>query len=425
MNLLWRAGGTLAVVLLASGTVAAYHKTQTFAIGYPGVAMQLTETNERLADKVAANQLPLTLPPASEGGALAVNAYKNVQVLGHLTSGNFTRTMTAMTLWVAPQAGCGYCHAPQRDASGKVIVNEDGYPQADLNNMQSDELYTKRVARRMIQMTQHINADWKQHVQATGVTCWTCHRGNNVPKNIWFDEPDAPSDAKMVGYRGHQNAPALQNGLSTLPTTFFRAFLAGEENIRVQSPEALPSGNRHSIKETEWTYGLMTHMSNALGVNCTYCHNSRSWQDWSQSPAPRATAWYGIRMVRDLNAAYLEPLLPTYPPNRLGPEGDPPKANCTTCHQGAYKPLLGVTMLKDYPVFAEPKPQPPKSADLPADAAQNQAATNAAAALADAGAATLAAAAGPDAGASPQPALLGDAGVVKASNADAGTASKR
>jgi photosynthetic reaction center cytochrome c subunit len=26
-----------------------------------------------------------------------------------------------------------------------------------------------------------------------------------------------------------------------------------------------------------------------------------------------------------------------------------PKANCTTCHQGAYKPLYGASMLADYP----------------------------------------------------------------------------
>lgn len=437
MNLLWRPALALGGVLLAAGTVATYHKTTTFQHGYPGVGMAIVETNERLADKVKANELPPALPPASAEGVLAVNAYKNVQVLGHISSGDFTRTMTAITLWVSPQQGCGYCHAPQRDAQGKVVVNEDGYPQADLAKMDSDELYAKVVARRMIQMTQHVNADWKQHVQATGVTCWTCHRGNNVPKNIWFDEAPDPGDTRAVGYKGGQNTPALTNGLSTLPTSFFRPFLAGEESIRVQSGEALPSGNRQSIKQAEWTYGLMTHMSNALGVNCTYCHNSRSWADWSQSPATRATAWYGIRMVRDLNNAYLEPLLATYPPHRLGPTGDAPKANCTTCHQGAYKPLLGKSMLTAYPVFAEPKPQPPKTADLPVDLGQQAGATALAAAAADAGATTLAAAAGGDGGAVPPPALLGDAGattnavggadagVRAVKNADAGGATPR
>jgi photosynthetic reaction center cytochrome c subunit len=27
------------------------------------------------------------------------------------------------------------------------------------------------------------------------------------------------------------------------------------------------------------------------------------------------------------------------------------KANCLTCHQGAYKPLYGKSMLKDYPAM--------------------------------------------------------------------------
>jgi photosynthetic reaction center cytochrome c subunit len=29
--------------------------------------------------------------------------------------------------------------------------------------------------------------------------------------------------------------------------------------------------------------------------------------------------------------------------------GDPLKINCGTCHQGAYQPLLGAEMVKDFP----------------------------------------------------------------------------
>ena len=32
--------------------------------------------------------------------------------------------------------------------------------------------------------------------------------------------------------------------------------------------------------------------------------------------------------------------------------GDALKANCETCHQGAYKPLYGAQMLKAYPNLA-------------------------------------------------------------------------
>jgi photosynthetic reaction center cytochrome c subunit len=125
--------------------------------------------------------------------------------------------------------------------------------------------------------------------------------------------------------------------------------LSGESDIRVNGTTPLPEGNRHSIKQTEWTYGLMMHMSNALGVNCTYCHNSRNFMAWDQSNPARASAWYGIRMVRDLNEHYLQPLAPVFPHARWGPLGDAAKANCATCHQGAYKPLYGASMLADYP----------------------------------------------------------------------------
>ena len=72
----------------------------------------------------------------------------------------------------------------------------------------------------------------------------------------------------------------------------------------VASTEALPGTDRSSIKQTEWTYALMMHFSTALGVNCTYCHNSRIFASWEQSsPAPRdRLVWHqdGSRSERGL-----------------------------------------------------------------------------------------------------------------------------
>ena len=364
MNPLLRAPIYLVGALGVAGIVASYHSTSGFQQGFRGMGMEVVETKDRLADRVAANVVPDPLPPATPGGPLAVNAYKNVQVLGHASAADFTRLMTAITTWVAPEQGCGYCHAPQRDAAGKVVVNEDGYPQADLANMGSDELYTKRVARRMIQMTMRINGEWNVHVQKTGVTCYTCHRGAPVPVNIWFDDPPNENEGKMLGNRGSQNAPSTVAALASLPNDSLRPFLGGDEQIRVQSTEAVGSDNRASIKQTEWTYSLMMHMSKSLGVNCTYCHNTRSMGAWGASPATRTTAWYGIRMVRELNRDYLEGLLGTFPAIRLGPTGDVAKVNCATCHNGAFKPLLGQSMLTDYPLLAAAKPQPAKTSQL-------------------------------------------------------------
>lgn len=119
--------------------------------------------------------------------------------------------------------------------------------------------------------------------------------------------------------------------------------------MRAVATTALPSGDSTGIKQTEWTYALMMHMASSLGVNCTYCHNSRSFTDWSQSSPARVVAYYGIRMARDINNHYLSPLASVFPPARKGPLGDAYKVNCATCHQGVAKPLYGVSMLKDYP----------------------------------------------------------------------------
>lgn len=362
---LWKVAGVVLAVALTFALAGAYRSTTSVQRGNPGLGMELTETNQRLAARAKANVPPPPLPAASQDGQLSVDAYKNVQVLGHITSGEMTRLMTAMTIWVAPNQGCAYCHAHVKDASGKEVTDKDGNVLADQNNLQSDELYTKRVARRMLQMTMHINADWKSHVKETGVTCYTCHRGNPVPTNLWYDQPASQTSLQALGNRAGQNSPSPDVALSALPNDPFRPFLAGEESIRVISTEALPIDNRLSIKQTEWTYGLMMHISNALGVNCTHCHNTRSMAAWEASPPARAQAYYGIRLARDLNLAYLEPLLATFPPERLGPTGDAPKVNCATCHLGAYKPLLGVSMLKDYMVLAEAKPQPQKTPVAP------------------------------------------------------------
>ena len=104
----------------------------------------------------------------------------------------------------------------------------------------------------------------------------------------------------------------------------------------------------------------MMHMANSLGVNCTYCHNTRAFSNWSQSTPQRVSAWYGIRMVRDIDNNYLESLQDTFPAYRLGPHGDVAKVNCTTCHQGAFKPLLGASMVSTYPELIASGAEPAK-----------------------------------------------------------------
>jgi len=302
--------------------------------GYRGTGMVQVYNARLLEAKTEQNQPPFVLPSPGSDGPKASQAYKNVKVLGNLSVGEFNRLMVSMTSWVAPQEGCAYCH--------------------QLPYFQDDSKYTKVVARRMIEMTRHINADWKPHVAETGVTCYTCHRGQPVPSAIWFKSNPEPYGSNFMGDKAGQNTPSPVVNMSSLPNDPFTPFLLDEQKIRVNGPTALPSGNRQSIKQAEWTYGLMTHMSSALGVNCTYCHNTQSFQNWTNSPPQRTTAWHGIRMARDLNRSYMESLTDVFPEHRKGPTGDVAKLNCATCHQGAYKPLNGAPMAKDFPELQKP-----------------------------------------------------------------------
>ena len=326
-------------------------------LGYHGTGMNHITNAKYEAVKTSLNQVPEPqYPPEEPGGPSAAEVYENVQVLGHLNELQFTRLMTHITEWVVPDelyetdpdnAGCNYCHG-----------GEEGFAW--------DGKYQKIVARKMLQMTLNINSKWQDHVGQVGVTCYTCHRGNAVPGQEWAGDvndllywalpADTKSDGRALGYDAGQNHPAYAINSSSLPEDPFSIFLAGDEEIRVIKNDALPQGSVDpGIKKTEYTYSLMTHMSQALGVPCVTCHNSRAFAEWDQSPPQRWTAWYGIRMVRDINNGYMTPLTDVFPAvgisgqSRKGPKGDVYKVHCATCHQNVQKPLYGYPMLKDHP----------------------------------------------------------------------------
>jgi len=324
----------LGTALLAGCERPSMETTQT---GYRGLAMGAV-TNPRITGPLdAAQVLPAPVPaiPVAAGAPLAKDSFQNLQVLGDLPATELTRTMLAITAWVAPKQGCNYCHAP-----GEALS--------------SDKLYTKVVARKMIAMTRHINADWKAHVAPTGVTCYTCHRGEPVPAKVWFTEPAPRQSGGATAQSNGQNHPSLQAGLTSLGIDPLTPYLLNNAPIRAAGTTALPTGNKVSIQQTEGTFGLMVHMSKSLGVNCTHCHNTRSHAEWAGSPLTRTKAFHGINMARDLNNAYLVPLTPSFPANRLGALGDVAKVSCATCHQGVNKPLKGAPLLQDHPALAGP-----------------------------------------------------------------------
>jgi photosynthetic reaction center cytochrome c subunit len=321
---------------------------ETQQIGFRGTAMEQVTNPRVAAARAAANVVPEAQPAVPTDGPRAKDVYKNVQLLGDLSIADFTRLMVAMTQWVAPEQGCNYCHNPE--------------------NLADDGIYTKVVTRKMLQMTWDVNGKWKSHVADTGVTCYTCHRGHPVPLNVWSTQPQETRPQGMLGQRNGQNAPAKSVTYATLPFDPFTPYLLKDAPIRVIGPTALPTTDGKTIQKTESTYALMTHMSDALGVNCTYCHNSRSFASW-EGPQARVPAYHGIRMVRDINNTYIESLAGTFPDNRKGPLGDVLKANCATCHQGLNKPLGGVSMLKDYPALMRTSAAPAAAGAAPAPAA--------------------------------------------------------
>lgn len=317
--------------------------------GYRGTGMDTVKISAAAAaDEVPA---PPYTPPGLDGETASA-AYQNIQVLGDVSRDQFDYTMAALTEWVSPGEGCTYCHNPA--------------------NLASDEKYTKIVARRMIQMTRALNSGWSDHVGQTGVTCWTCHRGEPVPSEKWA----MPVEHKggILGKRNGQNEPVSNSAYSSLPNAAVARYLLGgttledSQNVRVVSKYAHPVKGARGVStmETEPSYALMTHISQSLGVNCTYCHNAQSFQTWASSNPPRQTAFYGVRMVRDINHQYIGSLASVFPANRKGEMGDPYKVNCATCHRGQNKPMGGAQMAKDYPALLRPPAGPvPGAATVP------------------------------------------------------------
>jgi hypothetical protein len=330
---------------------AGCEKTDSVQRGYRGLSMEQLYKPSRVAKLKDLNAIPEPEEreaPDPDAPALK-DVFKNVQVLNDLSALEFSRLMQAMSTWVAPEQGCVFCH--------------------NTKNLASDEKYTKVVARKMLAMTRNINTNWKTHVAGTGVTCWTCHRGQAVPSGDWFANPVA--DHNMSGnpvMRPGQNVTGISTqGYTSLPSDPLAKYLVDDTSIRVQGTQALAGAKHDSIYKTRTTYGLMVYMANSLGVNCTYCHNTRALSRWEESTPQRATAWYGIRMVRDLNTNVLNPIKPLLPAHRLSADGDGPKVGCATCHKGSYKPLYGVSMLGDYPELAGVMVRPPAaSASAPA-----------------------------------------------------------
>jgi len=224
------------------------------------------------------------------------------------------------------------------------------------NLFEDPESYQYAVGSMMISMTQNINENWDGHVNANGevgVTCYTCHRGQPVPSEIWFDI--MPVTERTAGWSANQNRPTSLSQSTSLPSDALQHYLVEANVIAVHDLESrvpgIPGQDGYpGIQNAERTYSLMNYFANSLGVNCVFCHNSRAFYDGAQVTPQWGTASLGILMVQELNNDYIIPAGGLLPEERLGPRnGDEPKVACRTCHKGYQQPLQGTNVIGDWP----------------------------------------------------------------------------
>lgn len=128
------------------------------------------------------------------------DVFKNVQVMKGVPVDQFMATMGFFSASLG--MSCEDCHsADDRNWSGFAADNT-----------------RKRMARRMIQMVQKINADNFGGRQM--VTCWSCHRGADAPRtvpdfNVQYGPLPAPDP----------NAIVAQNPLAPMPDAVFDKYI--------------------------------------------------------------------------------------------------------------------------------------------------------------------------------------------------------
>ena len=339
----------VAVVVVAAGAFVLFVPQYT---GVPVAAQEVGRPAQVLfhtrLEQAAFQQAPPPLPAVDEQGPPATTKYRNVQVLTDVSAAEFMRLQQAITAWVSPDEGCAFCHVGSDFAS-------DANPR-------------KLAAREMLRMTRHLNSAWSSHVGRAGVTCFTCHRGQPMPAEIWF--PSVPPEQHRLIGRQENWVEAADTVRKFFPDDSLAEYLYDDQPISVQSTEAITGSHTVSSQvEAKRVYEMMMTMSDGIGVNCGYCHNSRNLQSWDESTPYRWIAHDALKLVRDLNRNYLLPVgrlvpqtrtlttetnLPVLPPRETSPQIGNGFVVCGTCHLGITRPLNGVNMVDAYPGLGGP-----------------------------------------------------------------------
>ena len=165
--------------------------TESQQTGPRGTGMHVQEFVSDLAIYPDVDGFFTSEPIVPAAGAAVMGSADGVPpALANLTPENYDRLVTAMREWTC---------IPDLLAPG-------------------NDSYQTQVAYSMIEMTQNINQNWIGHVQANaevGVTCYTCHRGQAVPNNVWFKV--SPVNSNVAGWSANQNRVTMVSNFTSLP----------------------------------------------------------------------------------------------------------------------------------------------------------------------------------------------------------------
>lgn len=270
-----------------------------------------------------------------EGTPTAAEAYGEVIAFGDMDKANFDQLQAAMSAWTGSD----------------IVLYDNG--QVDAAQLE--------VTKSCVELTQYLNSDWDVHNLASdgrGVNCYTCHRGEPTPPETWYKSGNVSGIAR--GWGAVQNRVMIEGAYSqseytSLPVDAVEKYLLDGESIKVHSLESrVPTlEGDPTWQNAERTFSLMNHQSNALNVNCVYCHNSRAFYDPTQVTPQWSITTLAQQMAIDVNQTFFEPRAEYLPAEKLGPMGDAGKMNCATCHNGVVSPLNGTDMIGAWPELAE------------------------------------------------------------------------
>ena len=202
----------------------------------------------------------------------AREVFKNVPLLGGLPAGRLMAGMQSMDTAVG--ARCETCH-----------VEKD---------FKADDLPPKLAARKMLKMTWQLNHEFMK--DAVGVTCYTCHRGQQKPPPAAF-AGGTPAQPQVP-------LPALSEEQAKLP--------AEQVYKNIQRFKGVPAGKLARV---------MGFFTVGLGVPCSHCHVEGAWESEEKPAKQRAREM--LALVGLTAKEYYA--------------GNTP-VNCGMCHRGQPRP---------------------------------------------------------------------------------------